>query len=80
MMATVALLTVEILRYSVKIGDLVMKQRNSSSRDDAGLGLVIEVAFSAGRHTPSGYKVQWSNDYGTFWASKDLLERVSENR
>ena len=64
----------------MKIGDLVIKALGSPSRDDAGLGLVIEVAFSAGRHTPSGYKVQWSNDYGTFWASKDLLERVNENR
>ena len=64
----------------MKIGDLVMKALSSPARDKAGLGLVIDVAFSAGRHTPSGYKVQWSNEYGTFWASEDLLERVSENR
>jgi len=64
----------------MKTGDLVMKALGSPARDTAGLGLVIEVAFSAGRHTPSGFKVQWSNDYGTFWASKDTLERVSEAR
>ena len=64
----------------MKIGDLVMKALSSPARDKAGLGLVIDVAFSAGRHTPSGYKVQWSKEYGTFWASEDLLERVSENR
>jgi len=66
----------------MKIGDLVMKPLGSTTRDDAGLGLVIEVAFRAGEHTPSGYKVQWSNDYGTFWASasEGILERVSEAR
>lgn len=64
----------------MKVGDLVVKALGSPTRDTAGLGLVIEVAFSAGRHTPSGFKVQWSNDYGTFWASKDTLERVSETR
>jgi hypothetical protein len=65
----------------VKIGDLVMKQRNSSSREDAGLGLVIEVAYKAGPFpTRSGYKVRWSNDYGTFWASEEKLERVNANR
>jgi hypothetical protein len=57
----------------MKLGDLVMKVLGSTARDDAGLGLVIEVA-------PGGYKVQWSNDYGTFWASEDKLERVSETR
>ena len=64
----------------MKIGDLVRKVWGSPARDKAGLGVVIEVAFSAGRHTPSGHKVQWSNDYGTFWASKDKLELVNENR
>jgi len=64
----------------MKIGDLVMKALSSRARDKAGLGLVIDVAFSAGRLMPSGYKVQWSKEYGTFWASGDLLERVSENR
>ena len=64
----------------MKIGDLVMKAWASRARDKAGLGLVIDVAFSAGRLMPSGYKVQWSNDYGTFWASEDKLERVSEAR
>jgi len=64
----------------MKIGDLVMKALGSTARNDAGLGLVIEVALRAGEHTPSGYKVQWSNDYGTFWASEDKLERVSETR
>ena len=64
----------------MRIGDLVMKVLGSPARDKAGLGVVIEVAFSAGRHTPSGHKVQWSNDYGTFWASEDKLERVSEAR
>ncbi len=58
----------------MKPGDLVMKVLGSTARDDAGLGLVIEG--SAGGY----YKVQWSNDYGTFWASKDKLERVSEAR
>ena len=64
----------------MKIGDLVMKPLGSLCRDDAGLGLVIDVVHRAGRHTPSGYKVQWSNDYGIFWASEDKLERVNKNR
>jgi len=64
----------------VKIGDLVMKQRNSSSREDAGLGLVIGIVHDDPLFTPRGYKVRWSNDYGTFWASEEKLERVNENR
>ena len=65
----------------MKIGDLVMKALGSTSRDDAGLGLVIEVAYKSGPFpTASGYKGQWSNDYGTFWASEGKLERVSETR
>ena len=65
----------------MKIGDVVLKALGSPARDKAGLGLVIEVAYSPTLFpTRSGYKVQWSNDYGTFWASEDKLERVSENR
>ena len=65
----------------MKIGDLVRKHCGSYVRDAAGLGLVIEAhpGLLAGSPGPS-YKVQWSNDYGTFWASEDKLERVSENR
>ena len=65
----------------MKIGDLVRKVWTSQVRDAAGLGLVIEAhaGLLAGNPGPS-YKVQWSNDYGTFWASEDKLERVSENR
>ena len=61
----------------MKIGDLVRKVWGSRVRDAAGLGLVIEAY--AGGQAPS-YKVQWSSDYGTFWASEDKLERVSETR
>ena len=65
----------------MKPGDLVMKALGSRSRNDAGLGLVIEVAYKPSLFpTRSGYKVQWSNDYGTFWAAEDKLERVSEAR
>ena len=65
----------------MKTGDLVMKALGSPARDEAGLGLVIEVAPSPVLFpTRSGYKVQWSNDYGTFWAAEDKLERVSEAR
>ena len=65
----------------MKIGDLVMKALGSPSRDDAGLGLVIDTAYRSGPFpTHSGYKVQWSNDYGTFWASEDKLEIINENR
>jgi hypothetical protein len=65
----------------MKIGDLVRKACGSYVRDTAGLGLVIEAhaGCPSGNPGPS-YKVQWSNDYGTFWASEDKLERVSENR
>ena len=64
----------------MKIGDLVMKPLGSTTRDDAGLGLVIEVAYKPGLGMAgSGYKVQWSNDYGTFWAAEDKLELVNEN-
>ena len=72
----------------MKPGDLVMKVLGSRARDEAGLGLVIDVTYKSGpscalpqtmEHS-RGYKVQWSNDYGTFWASEDKLERVSENR
>ena len=63
----------------MKVGDLVRKVWGSRARDKAGLGLVIDVTFSPGRYTPSGYKVQWANEYGTFWASEDKLERVNEN-
>jgi len=64
----------------VKIGDLVMKQRNSSSREEAGLGLVIGVVKDDGLFAPRGYKVRWSNDYGTFWASEEKLEVINANR
>ena len=65
----------------MKIGDLVMKPLGSTTRDDAGLGLVIEIVYKPGLGMAgSGYKVQWSNDYGTYWASEDKLERVNENR
>ncbi len=66
----------------MKIGDLVMKALGSTARDDAGLGVVLDVAYRSGLSSGSrsGYKVQWSNDYGTFWASEDKLERVSETR
>ena len=65
----------------MKIGDLVMKPLGSFCRDDAGLGLVVEILEKPGLFpTRSGYKVQWSNDYGIFWASEDKLERVNENR
>ena len=72
----------------MKIGDLVRKVWPSQVRDAAGLGLVIEVyagtpAESAGfvrKPLSPSYKVQWSDDYGTFWASEDKLERVNENR
>jgi hypothetical protein len=65
----------------MKIGDLVRKALGSDVRDAAGLGLVIEAyaGTPAGNPGPS-YKVQWSDDYGTFWASEDKLERVNENR
>ena len=65
----------------MKIGDLVRKVWGSSVRDKAGLGLVIDVAYKSGPFPDrQGYKVQWSSDYGTFWASEDKLERVNENR
>ena len=65
----------------MKIGDLVMKPLGSLCRDDAGLGLVVEILEKPGLFpTRSGCKVQWSNDYGTYWASEDKLERVNENR
>jgi hypothetical protein len=65
----------------VKIGDLVRKVRRSLSRDAAGLGLVVDVAYKSGQVPPrAGYKVQWSNNYGTFWASEDKLEIISETR
>jgi hypothetical protein len=72
----------------MKPGDLVMKVLGSPARDKAGLGLVIDVTYKSGpscalpqtRKHSRGYKVQWSNDYGTFWASEDKLERVSEAR
>ena len=73
----------------MKPGDLVMKVLGSRARDEAGLGLVIDVTYKSGAWRTSlpqtmehsrGYKVQWSNDYGTFWASEDKLERVSEAR
>ena len=72
----------------MKPGDLVLKALGSRARDEAGLGLVIDVTYKSGpspalpqtmEHS-RGYKVQWSNDYGTFWASEDKLERVSEAR
>ena len=61
----------------MKIGDLVRKIWSSQVREAAGLGLVIEVF--AGTQAPS-YKVQWSDDYGTFWTFGDKLELVNENR
>ena len=72
----------------MKVGDLVVKALGSRSRNDAGLGLVIEVAYRSGpspalpqtKEHSRGYKVQWSNEYGTFWASEDKLEIVSEGR
>jgi len=49
---------------------------------------VIDVTYKSGpscalpqtKEHSRGYKVQWSNEYGTFWASEDKLERVSEAR
>ena len=65
----------------MKIGDLVMKALGSNARADAGLGLVVEILEKPGLGMAgSGCKVQWSNDYGTYWASEDKLERVNENR
>ena len=65
----------------MKIGDLVMKIRTSIAREAAGLGVVLDVAYRSGPFpTHRGYKVQWSNDYGTFWAAEDKLELVNENR
>ena len=65
----------------MKPGDLVMKALGSRAREEAGLGLVIEVAYKPKLFpTRSGYKVQWSNDYGAFWTSEDKLERVNETR
>ena len=63
----------------MKIGDLVRKVWGSQVRDKAGLGLVIEASPGLTSPAPS-YKVQWSGDYGTFWASEDKLELVNENR
>lgn len=64
----------------MKPGDLVRKVRRSLCREAAGLGLVIDVANPEDRHVHGGYKVQWSNDYGTFWTSEDKLEIISETR
>ena len=65
----------------MKIGDLVMKIRTSLAREAAGLGVVLDVAYRSGPFpTRSGYKGQWSNDYGTFWAAEDKLELVNEDR
>lgn len=65
----------------MKIGDLVMKARTSRTRVAAGLGLVIDIAYKSGPFSDrQGYKVQWSSDYGTFWASEDKLEIINENR
>jgi hypothetical protein len=61
----------------MKIGDLVRKACGSYVRDAAGLGLVIE-AFAGGPE-PS-YRVQWSNDYGTFWTFGDKLERIKKRK
>jgi len=63
----------------VKIGDLVMKRSNL--RELAGIGIVIMVANDAAvdRHQ-ARYKIQWSNNYGTFWAPENDVKVVSENR
>mgnify|MGYP003147850723 CR=1 FL=1 len=67
----------------MKIGDLVMKVKTSLARDTAGLGVVLDITYmspAATRGNPRGYKVQWSNNYGTFWAAEDRLELLNENR
>ena len=64
----------------MKIGDLVRKVWGSRVRDKAGLGLVIEAYTKPSSGQAPSYKVQWSSDYGTFWASEDKLERVNETR
>jgi len=67
----------------MKIGDLVMKVKTSLARDAAGLGVVLDTAYmspAATRGNRRGYKVQWSNNYGTFWATEDKLELVNEDR
>ena len=64
----------------MKIGDLVKKVLGSGLREGAGLGLVVDISYKSGDLPRQGYKVQWSNDYGTFWTTEERLERVSENR
>ena len=65
----------------MQIGDLVRKVWGCRVRDKAGLGVVLDVAYRSGPFpTASGYKVQWSNDYGTFWAAEDKLELVNADR
>ena len=65
----------------MEIGDLVMKVKTSLARESAGLGIVLDTAYRSGPFpTRSGYQVQWSNDYGTFWAAEDKLELVNESR
>jgi hypothetical protein len=69
----------------MKVGDLVRKLSASRAREEAGLGLVIDVTYKSGpscvlpqtKEHSRGYKVQWSNEYGTFWASEDKLELVN---
>ena len=65
----------------MKIGDLVRKLTDPENDLEAGLGLIIMVARDAAvdRHQ-ARYKIQWSNNYGTFWAPEDKLEIVSETR
>ena len=64
----------------MNIGDLVKKALGSAVREPAGLGLVVDISYTSSDLPRQGYKVQWSNDYGTFWTTEDRLERVSENR
>ena len=69
----------------MKVGDVVKKAPRAVHQNLAswgghtpGLGIVIEVEPSF--PNSNSYRVLWSNDYGTFWTSKDKLEIVSEAR
>ena len=66
----------------MKVGDLVIKvfSNNSEWRDQAGLGIVIEIAAREFRiESGARYNVLWSNNYGTFWSPRNKLELLNED-
>lgn len=58
---------------SVKVGDLVKRQKGSLGWGRQQLGLVVKIDRDI-------VKVQWSGDYGTFTHSITSLEAISEAR